>query len=79
MKQGLENGSFWCSLALSSPTALFKIFYDYIQPRFSKDHDDPAFWQITMPYWSFDTFAFIEEKVKDKEIYDVLLREAFQS
>lgn len=79
MKQGLEHGSFWCSLALSSPTALFKIFYDYIQPRFSKDHDDPAFWRITMPYWSFDTFAFIEEKVKDKERYDALLREAFQS
>lgn len=79
LKQGLERGTFWCSLALASPTALFKIFYDYIQPRFSKTHDDPAFWRITMPYWTFDTFAFIEHRVKDKEKYDISLREAFQA
>ncbi|KAJ5930962.1 hypothetical protein N7466_006455 [Penicillium verhagenii] len=78
MKQGLENGTFWCSLALANPTALFKIFYDHIQLRFSQAHDDPAFWRITMPYWSFNTFDFIEQKVKDKERYDTSLREAFQ-
>jgi hypothetical protein len=79
MKQGLENGTFWYSLALTSPSALFTIFYDYIQPRFSKTHDEPAFWRITMPYWSFNTFDFIQQKVKDKERYDVSLREAFES
>ncbi|RJE26603.1 Phosphotransferase enzyme family [Aspergillus sclerotialis] len=79
MKQGLEKGTFWCSLALMSPTALFKIFYDYIQPRFSKVYDDPAFWRITMPYWTFDTFAFIEHKVNEKERYDFSLREAFKA
>lgn len=78
LKQGLERGTFWCSLSLASPTALFKIFYDYIQPKFSKTHDNPAFWRITMPYWTFNTFAFIEHKVKDKEKYDISLREAFQ-
>jgi hypothetical protein len=78
LKQGWERGTFWCSLALNSPTALFKIFYDYIQPRFSKTHhDDSAFWVITMPYWTFNTFQFIEQKVKDKEQYDMSLREAF--
>ncbi|KAL1885234.1 hypothetical protein Plec18167_001891 [Paecilomyces lecythidis] len=79
MQHGWERGAFWYSLALSSPTALFKIFYDFIQPRFSKTHDDPSFWQITMPYWTFNTFEFIEQKVKDKEQYDVSLREAFIS
>lgn len=79
LKQGLEKGTFWCALALTSPTALFKIFYDYIQPRFSKTHDDPAFWRITMPYWTFNTFAFIEQKVKEKEKCDISLREEFQS
>lgn len=64
MKEGLESGTFWCSLALTSPTALFKIFYDYIQPRFSKTHEDPAFWRITMPYWSFGTFAFIQTAIR---------------
>ncbi|RAH70510.1 uncharacterized protein BO66DRAFT_411178 [Aspergillus aculeatinus CBS 121060] len=67
LQQGWERGTFWCALALSSPTALF-----------SKTHDDPSFWRITMPYWTFNTFAFIEQKVKDKEPYDVSLREAFQ-
>lgn len=80
LQQGWERGTFWCSLALNSPTALFKIFYDYIQPRFSKTHaDDTAFWVVTMPYWTFNTFEFIEHKVKDKERYDASLREAFES
>jgi len=79
LQQGWERGTFWCSLALNSPTALFKIFYDYIQPRFFRaHHDDSMFWTITMPYWTFDTFAFIEHKVKDKEQYDTALREAFE-
>lgn len=79
LQQGWERGTFWCSLALNSPTALFKIFYDHIQPRFSKSHhDDPMFWTITMPYWTFNTFDFIQQKVTDKEEYDTALREAFR-
>lgn len=80
LQEGWKRGTFWCSLALSSPTALFKIFYDYIQPRFSKTHqDDTNFCVTTMPYWTFDTLEFLEHKVKDKERYDVALREAFES
>lgn len=80
LQQGWERGTFWCSLALSSPTALFKIFYGYIQPRFSKTHqDDTNFCITTMPYWTFNTLDFLELKVKDKEQYDVALREAFES
>ncbi|KAJ5544125.1 hypothetical protein N7494_005404 [Penicillium frequentans] len=80
LQQGWGKGTFWCSLALNSPTALFKIFYDYIQPRFSKAHnDDSTFWVITMPYWTFNAFEFIEQKVKDKKQYDLSLREAFES
>ncbi|KAH1303619.1 hypothetical protein KXX47_008709, partial [Aspergillus fumigatus] len=78
LQGGWERGTFWYSLALSSPTALFKIFYDFIQQRFSTAHDDPAFWKITMPYWTFNTYEFIKNKVRDKEQYDVCLREAFE-
>lgn len=78
MGKGWEQGKFWYSLALSNPSALFKIFYDHIQPIFSKSHDDPAFWKITMPYWAFNTFDFIERRVKDKEQYDISLRKAFE-
>ncbi|TPX22606.1 hypothetical protein DIZ76_014483 [Coccidioides immitis] len=79
LQQGWERGTFWCSLALNSPTALFKIFYDYIQPKFSKTHkDDEAFWLITMRYWAFDAFNFLERKLKEKEQYDISLRGAFE-
>lgn len=79
LQQGWDRGTFWCSLALNSPTALFKIFYDYIQPRFSKSQNgDSTFWVITMPYWTFNAFSFIEQKVKDKHEYDKSLREAFE-
>lgn len=79
LQQGWEKGTFWCSLALNTPMALFKIFYDHIQPRFSKTHkDDEAFWLITMRYWTFDAFNFLEHKVKDREQYDARLRGAFE-
>lgn len=79
LQQGWERGTFWCSLALNTPMALFKIFYDHIQPRFSKTHmDDEAFWLITMRYWTPDAFKFIDDKLKDKEKYDKCLREAFE-
>jgi hypothetical protein len=32
-----------------------------------------------MPYWAFNAFQFIKDKVKDKEQYNVSLREAFES
>lgn len=79
LQQGWERGTFWCFLAITCPTALFTIFYDRIQPRFSVVPDDPEFWRITMPYWTFDAFEFIERRVKDKEQYDVALRKAFES
>lgn len=79
LRQGWERGSFWCCLALNTPTALFKIFYDHIQPRFSKTHrDDKAFWLITMRYWSFDALDFLKRKLKDKEQYNMNLQGAFE-
>lgn len=78
LQQGWERGTFWCSLALNTPMALFGIFYDHIQPRFSRSHkDDEAFWLITMRYWSFDAFQILEKKLKDKEQYDEDLLKAF--
>lgn len=78
LQEGLTKGTFWYSLALDSPTGLFRIFYDHIQPRFSKDHiDEAAFFRITMEYWTVNAADFIRKKVKDKEQYDRLLLEAF--
>ncbi|PGH27641.1 hypothetical protein AJ80_00654 [Polytolypa hystricis UAMH7299] len=44
LERGCQMGTFWYSLALDSPTGLFTLFYDHIQPRFAKGHiDDPEF------------------------------------
>ena len=80
LQQGWESGTFWCCLALDSPTALFAIFYDYIQPRFCKAHsEDSNFWAVTIRYWQLDALPFLKQKVKDKEQYDESLRKAFES
>lgn len=78
IKQGLKNGTYWYSLALTSPSAFSTIFYNHIQPKFADGHNIPEFWCITMPYFSLDTAGLIEQKVKDKERYDASLREEFQ-
>lgn len=79
MQQGWDNGTFWFSLALHSPTALFKVFYDYIQPKFSKaDSGDPDFWVVTAPYWTFNALKFIDQKVNDKKQCDIALQEEFK-
>lgn len=79
LKRGLNMGTFWYSLALTSPTALFSLFYDHIQPRFARSHkEDPAFYRINVSYWSTNVSRFLEAKLKDKEQYDIRLQEAFK-
>jgi hypothetical protein len=79
LKRGWQIGTFWYSLALESPTGLFRIFYDHIQPRFAKTHmDDSNFWRIIMPYCGTDARKFLDAKVKDKQLYDWQLRKAFE-
>ncbi|RMD41483.1 hypothetical protein DV735_g3645, partial [Chaetothyriales sp. CBS 134920] len=78
LRRGWTSGAFWYSLALDSPTGLFAIFYDHIQPRFEKDHlNDPGFFGIMKCYWSMDANSFIQAKLKDKEEYDSRLKDAF--
>ncbi|KAJ5086514.1 hypothetical protein NUU61_007821 [Penicillium alfredii] len=62
LQRGWEIGTFWYSFTLSSPMALFKIFYDFIQPKFSRTHDDPASWRITMPYWTFSALGLLNTR-----------------
>lgn len=75
IQQGWDRGTFWCSLALHTPMAMFDIFYNHIQPHFSRSHkDEEAFWLITMRYFTFDTFGFLDKKLKDREQYDNSMR-----
>lgn len=78
MNEGWENKNFWYTLALRSTTGIFSIFFDHIQPKFAEeDPDDPTFLRVTYKYWAPETDAFLAKKLKDKETYDVRLREEF--
>ncbi|KAH1486018.1 hypothetical protein KXV64_007796 [Aspergillus fumigatus] len=74
-----NNGTFWYSLALSSPTGLFAIFDKDLHPRFIKkcpDHD--AFHQVMPWYWAQDIVPISIKKLADKKDYDIQLQHEFE-
>jgi len=76
MEQAWETGTFWYSLALSSPTGLFRIFYEYIQPLLS-EHPSNEIGEIMPFYWEKDAARFVVTKLADKMKYDSDLQQAF--
>lgn len=82
MNTAWDRGAFWYSLALSSPTGLFKIFYKHIQPRFtetSKEDEtssDP-FFEIMPWYWTQKIAPLAKKKLEDKRSYDMKLKVEF--
>ena len=76
MEQAWAAGTFWYTLALSSPTGLFSLFYKHIHPILTKQKSSDI--GPVMPfYWTRDAPRFVLTKVADKEKYDRDLREAF--
>ncbi|KAJ5963372.1 uncharacterized protein N7479_003248 [Penicillium vulpinum] len=76
MEQAWKTGTFWYSLALSSPTGLFHLFYSHIQPLMSTDYSNE--FRQTMPfYWRKDVAKFVLGKLVDKKKYDIELQQAF--
>ncbi|PYI03597.1 hypothetical protein BO78DRAFT_374884 [Aspergillus sclerotiicarbonarius CBS 121057] len=70
------TGTFWVTLALSSPSGLFTIFAKHIYPRFSCE-GNPA--DGALPFlWAKDAPRFVNRKVAEKEEYDETLRLAFE-
>ncbi|QQK47979.1 Aminoglycoside phosphotransferase [Penicillium digitatum] len=76
MDQAWTTGTFWYSLALSSPTGLFSLFYDHIQPLLSTKGSDEI-GEIMPFYWGKDVGKFVATKLDDKKQYDRELRQAF--
>ncbi|EED17256.1 conserved hypothetical protein [Talaromyces stipitatus ATCC 10500] len=73
-----DNGTFWYSLALSSPTGLFAIFDKEIQPRFTKTCPDyDSFHEIMPWYWTQQVLPIAKQKVEDKRSYDNKLKAEF--
>ncbi|KAJ5701131.1 hypothetical protein N7488_008679 [Penicillium malachiteum] len=80
MEQSWGSGALWYSLALSSPTGLFQIFYNHIHPFLSDNEDlQRKLWDVMPSYWVKDAEGFINKKVDDKELYDKKLIEAFST
>ncbi|KAB8213342.1 hypothetical protein BDV33DRAFT_66606 [Aspergillus novoparasiticus] len=80
MSAAWDKGTFWYSLALSSPTGLFAIFYKELQPRFiNKCPDHGSFHQIMPWYWKQDIVTILTHKLADKEAYDMQLRHEFEN
>lgn len=77
MNRSWEMGTFWYTLALSSPTAIFALFYKKLQPRFKPPGDD-AFLQVMPWYWSDKFVSVMVRKIRDRELYDAKLKEAFE-
>ncbi|KAJ5215219.1 uncharacterized protein N7498_001626 [Penicillium cinerascens] len=76
MEQAWATGTFWYSLALSSPTGLFRLFYEHIQPLLSEHGSDDI--GETMPfYWGNNVGKFVATKLADKRKYDKELLLAF--
>ncbi|KAL2829548.1 hypothetical protein BDW59DRAFT_170557 [Aspergillus cavernicola] len=74
-----DRGTFWYSLALSSPTGLFAIFDKELQPRFiNKCPDHVTFDQIMPWYWEQDIVSTLTRKRGDREAYDIQLRHKFE-
>ncbi|KAE8354801.1 hypothetical protein BDV28DRAFT_163879 [Aspergillus coremiiformis] len=79
MSAAWDQGTFWYSLALSSPTGLFAIFDKELQPKFiDKCPDHDAFHEIMPWYWAHDIVAIVTRKIADKKAYDIQLRNEFE-
>jgi hypothetical protein len=79
MRKGWEIGNFWYFHALETPKGLYNIFQEHIQPRFSRlDGAGMVEFERTIsPYSAPDIQKFIGGKMKDKEIHEGHLRDAF--
>lgn len=79
MKRGLENGTFWFSLALQSPgNGLHAIFYDHIQPRIIDEELNVNWFQSSIKHlWIKVIDGFIKRKLEERQAYTKKLQEEF--
>ncbi|KAK2811582.1 hypothetical protein FQN50_001924 [Emmonsiellopsis sp. PD_5] len=78
MNQAWETGTFWYTLALSSPSGLFNIFGRHIRPLFCAKFEE-EFNLIMSQFWGNDLGGTAYRKLCDKKEYDEKLRQAFEN
>jgi hypothetical protein len=76
MNRTWETGTFWYTLALSSPSGLCRIFHNQIRVLFCPDHHQEL--NLIMPFfWGRNLRETVDLKTSDKTKYDEDLRQAF--
>jgi hypothetical protein len=76
MNRTWETGTFWYTLALSSPTGLFRIFHEHIRPLFTSDYAEE--FNVIMPFlWEMNVGDIAGCKLSDTDEHDIKLRQAF--
>ena len=77
MNRAWSTGTFWYTLALSSPSGLFNIFHNHIRPSFLAQFGEE--FNLIMPFfWGKDIAHIASLKIADKKEYDENLRQAFE-
>ncbi|ODA83558.1 hypothetical protein RJ55_02072 [Drechmeria coniospora] len=80
MRTGWKTGTFWYFSALDSVNGLYNLFLQHIQPIYGeaamKDWKD--FERVVAPYWTADSLEFIDQKVRERELYLEQVKEAFR-
>ncbi|KAE8149392.1 hypothetical protein BDV25DRAFT_156391, partial [Aspergillus avenaceus] len=77
MQDAWTKGTFWYTLALSSPTGLFRLFYEHIQPLVAGNYSE-EFSEVMPFYWERNVAKFVARKLSDKKRYDRELQMAFE-
>lgn len=80
MRNGWEKGNFFLFHALETPTGLFNIFRQHIQPLYAPSHvtsTTPD--QFISPYWTVKAEEFVCDKMKERNDYIEQLRAMFLS
>ncbi|PLB49351.1 hypothetical protein P170DRAFT_509909 [Aspergillus steynii IBT 23096] len=77
MSQAWATGTFWYTLALSSPSGLFSIFHKHVRPLFCANYGEE--FNLIMPFfWERNIGYIAARKLSDKREYDERLRQTFE-
>ncbi|KAE8355183.1 hypothetical protein BDV28DRAFT_129457 [Aspergillus coremiiformis] len=78
MSRTWAAGTFWYTLALSSPSGLFTIFKQHIRPLFCTEYVEE--FNLIMPYlWETNVERIASRKISDKKEYDRRLQQEFET
>ncbi|RDW81330.1 uncharacterized protein DSM5745_04887 [Aspergillus mulundensis] len=76
MSRTWATGTFWYTLALSSPSGLFTIFQQHVRPLFCTEYLEE--FNLIMPFlWGRNVGRIASQKLSDKEEYDSQLQREF--